>query len=125
MGTGWQQTSFSARGVVETIDPAGLTMTAQLDGTSRLLRDSNGAPQNFVLSANTQVAAMVNGGMGYSSMMVNSNGGTMGAGNTQMGHNLGGKLTLDDVQVKDNIQLMGYQDINGNFVVTWILVWLY
>lgn len=138
MGTGWQQTSFSANGVVTAIDPNALTMTVLLNGTSRLLSSYYGQPFKFALNTNTQVAVMVNGGMGYNGMMVNpgmTNGGMMGggmmgnssgSGNSQMSHNLGGSLTLADVEVNDNIQLLGYQDTTtGNFVITWILVWLY
>ncbi len=117
-------------------------MTVQLTGTSRLLSDYYGQSYTFTLSANTRVAVMVNGGMGYSNMMVSSSGtgggggmmgggmmggGTTGSGNVgPMGNNVAGTLTLADVQVNDNIQLMGYQDTTtGDFVVTWVLVWLY
>lgn len=63
MGTNWQQTSFSASGVVNTIDTTKLTMTVQLNGTSRLLSDQYDKLFTFALTANTRAAVLVNGGM--------------------------------------------------------------
>ncbi|MFZ0929060.1 MAG: hypothetical protein WAN11_10695 [Syntrophobacteraceae bacterium] len=153
MGTGWQQTSFSASGVVDTNgapseSTSNSTFTVTLNGTSRLLSKYYGQQVTFTLSADTKVAVLINGGMGYSTMMVNptymmsnsssGGGGMMGgsgmmSGGTSggtisgsMGNSLGGSLTLADVKDGDNVQLLGYQDTTtGNFVVTLILVWLY
>jgi len=163
-GPQWQQDSFSGSGVVKAIDTANLTMTVQLNGTSRLLRDSYGTDYTVVLDADTRFAGLSNGGMGgmmaATGSMMNTimngmvnmnayNGATTGMmnGNTgmmdgnikgniantkakmgpgQAGYGVEGKLTISDVQLRDNIQFMGYKDpTTGNLIVTWVLVWLY
>ena len=79
---------------------------------------------NPAMMKNSSSGGMMGGGgmTGGIGMMGNSSG----SGDSQMGNQLGGGLTLSDVHVNDNIQLLGYQDITtGDFVVTYILVWLY
>ncbi len=153
MGANWQQNSFSGSGVVSSIDTSAPTITVNLNGTSRLISSLYGQTYTFTLDPNAKVAALVNGGMGYNNMMVNSsfmnsnsgssssNGGgggmmggaSMGGGRMSkgqnltgtMGNSLGGSLTLSDIQANDNVQLLGYQDSNGNYIVNLILVWLY
>jgi len=120
-----QQMRFSARGVVTAIDPNALTMTVQLDRTSRLLKNYRGGMFDFVLSGKTQVVDMGNGGMGNNAR--NPDVGMMGPGPGpgNPGHNGKHKMSLSDVQVNDDIQLMGHENrTSGSFVVTGIQVWL-
>ena len=120
-GAGWRQDSFSATGVVSAIDAAALTATIKLDGTSRLLKDAYGTDFAFVISDTVQVTAGCNDGVGHGK-------GMMAGG---MGHHEGtygnhARLTLDNVQVKDNVRAYGYLDTTtGSYIVTQITVWLY
>jgi hypothetical protein len=112
---GQPQNGFSAFGVV--VSTTADTLTVQLEGASRLLRDDvNLEPVVFQVQDSVRVKTF-GGAMGKGGMMA---GGKMG---NHGGH--GGHLTLADVQAKDNILISGYVDSSGNQIVTRIAIWLF
>jgi hypothetical protein len=112
--SGQDQNRFSAFGVVETIDAVGGTLHLTLEGTSRLLRDANGNSQLFQVGESVRVKAF-GGAMGK--------GGIMPDG--KRGHH-GARLTLADVQEKDNAIVTGtFDPVTKDYTVKSIVIWLY
>jgi hypothetical protein len=97
-GPGPKTKRFSARGEVTVIDPSALTMTVNLIQANRLLRDQVGLPVEFQVSKQVKVK-------------------TEG---TEPGvFDLG----LDDVQVGDNVRVLGKYD-GTVYLVTHMVVFL-
>jgi hypothetical protein len=115
-GSHWSQVQnrFSAFGVVESQNATTGDLSVTLEGTSRLLKDANGATQRFQVVDTVRVKTF-GGAMGKGGMMPGG----------KHGHH-GGRLTLADVQDKDNVIVTGsFDPATDTYNVKSIVIWLY
>jgi len=92
----------------------GDTLLLTLEGTSRLLKDANGATKLLQVADSVRVKTF-GGAMGKGGMMAGGKKGHQGA-----------RLTLADVQEKDNVIVTGtFDPATNTYTVKSIMIWLF